>query len=118
MGWKGVTVMDQRVRFISEYLDGYFPVNELCDQFSISRKTAYKWIHRFEKEGPKGLEDRSHRPHSCPHKTDSAIVEAILKARMKHPTWGRLGVKATLYTLLIRRNVIGCGYGAAVADRI
>ena len=28
------------------------------------------------------------------------------------------GVKATLYTLLIRRNVIGCGYGAAVADRI
>jgi transposase InsO family protein len=88
MGWKGVTVMDQRVRFISEYLDGYFPVNELCDQFSISRKTAYKWIHRYEKEGPKGLEDRSHRPHYCPHKTDSAIVEAILKARMKHPTWG------------------------------
>ena len=31
---------------------------------------------------------------------------------------GRLGVKATLYTLLIRRNVIGFGYGAAVADRI
>ena len=30
----------------------------------------------------------------------------------------RPGVKATLYTLLIRRNVIGCGYGAAVAGRI
>ena len=29
-----------------------------------------------------------------------------------------LGVKATLYTLLIRRDVIGCEYGAAVADRI
>ena len=25
MGWKGVTVMDQRVRFIAEYLKGYFP---------------------------------------------------------------------------------------------
>lgn len=40
MGWKGVTVMGQRVIFISEYLNGYFPVNEICDQFSISRKTA------------------------------------------------------------------------------
>jgi hypothetical protein len=33
-----VTVMDQRIRFISEYLDGYFPVNELCRQFEISKE--------------------------------------------------------------------------------
>ena len=30
MGWKGVTIMDQRVRFIAEYLKEYFPFNELC----------------------------------------------------------------------------------------
>jgi hypothetical protein len=24
MGWKGVTIMDQRIRFIAEYLNGYF----------------------------------------------------------------------------------------------
>jgi transposase len=88
MGWKGVTVMDQRVRFISEYLNGYFPVNELCDQFSISRKTAYKWIHRYEREGSKGLEDRSHKPHYCPHETDTDIVDAIMEVRSKHLTWG------------------------------
>ncbi len=63
MGFKGVTVMDQRIRFISEYLDGYCPVNELCLQFSISRKTAYKWIHRYERRGQRGLTDRPHRPH-------------------------------------------------------
>ena len=28
MGWEGVTVMDQRVRFIAEYLNRFFPVNE------------------------------------------------------------------------------------------
>ena len=33
MSWKGVTVMDQRVRFISEYLNAYFPFTELCTQF-------------------------------------------------------------------------------------
>ncbi|MCX5806712.1 MAG: hypothetical protein NT010_11730 [Proteobacteria bacterium] len=46
MGWEGVTIMNQRVRFIAEYLNEYFPVNELCLQFNISRKTGYKGEHR------------------------------------------------------------------------
>jgi len=46
MGWEGVTVIDLKVRFVSDYLDGYFSFSELCRQFNISRKTGYKWIHR------------------------------------------------------------------------
>ena len=88
MGWKGVTVIDQRVRFIAEYLKGYFSFHELCLQFSISRKTGYKWVERYEQEGPEGLVDRSRRPHSSPHITDEAVIEAIVQARLKHPTWG------------------------------
>jgi transposase-like protein len=67
MSWKGVTVMDQRIRFIAEYLEGYFPFNELCIQFSISRKTGYKWVQRYENHGEEGLTDQSRRPHFCPH---------------------------------------------------
>jgi transposase-like protein len=78
MSWKRVTVMDQRVRFIAEYLKGYFLFNELCFQFSISRKTGYKWVQRYEEYGIEGLTDRARRPHTCPHKTDTAIVEAIV----------------------------------------
>jgi hypothetical protein len=55
MGWKGVTVMDQRVRFIAEYLKGYFPFNELYGEFNISRKTGYKWVERYEQGGPGGV---------------------------------------------------------------
>ena len=29
----------------------------------VSRKTVYKWIGRYEKEGWLGLEDRSRAPH-------------------------------------------------------
>jgi hypothetical protein len=36
MGWKGFTVMDQRVLFIAEYLKGYFRFNELCHQFNTN----------------------------------------------------------------------------------
>src|SRR5271157_537517 len=88
MGWKGVTVMDQRVRFIAEYLKEYFPFNELCLQFSISRKTGYKWVERYEEGGSCALADQSRRPHTCPHLTDDAVIEALVKERGKHPTWG------------------------------
>ena len=88
MSWKGVTIMDQRVRFISEYLNGYFSVSELCRQFDISRKTGYKWINRYKKYGAEGLIEKSAKPHSCPHKTNPAIVKAIITQRKKHPTWG------------------------------
>lgn len=80
--------MDQRVRFIAEYLEEYLPFNELCFQFNISRKTGYKWVQRYLEYGVEGLADRSRRPHACPHKTDSALVEAIVRTRMKHPSWG------------------------------
>lgn len=88
MGWKGVTIMDQRVRFIAEYIKDYFPFSELCLQFNISRKTGYKWVERYEEEGPKGLADHSRRPHSCPHCTDQEIIDALVRSREKHPTWG------------------------------
>jgi transposase len=88
MSWQGVTVMDQRIRFIGEYLKGYFLFNELCFQFSVSRKTGYKWVQRYEEQGLDGLNNRSTRPHNCPNGTDAAIIEAIVAARLKHPSWG------------------------------
>ena len=63
-------------------------VAELCRTFGISRKTGDKWITRYEKEGPSGLEDRSRAPHRIPHKTPPESVEFILDERTKHPTWG------------------------------
>lgn len=81
MPWKGVTIMDQRVRFISEYLEGYFSIAELCRQFNVSRKTGYKWIGRYEDYGTRGLEDLSSKPHSCPHKTHFRVVRVIKMAR-------------------------------------
>ena len=56
MPWKGVTVSEQRQRFLEDYQLNYYPVTEQAEHFSISRKTAYpgpttragKWIDRFE----------------------------------------------------------------------
>ena len=47
MGWKGVTVMDQRIHFIAEYLKGYFPFN-LAHQFLVNfwNDIAPGWEYR------------------------------------------------------------------------
>jgi len=40
-----------------------YGITELSQAYEVSRKTAYKWIGRYEKEGWLGLEDRSRAPH-------------------------------------------------------
>ena len=42
MPWKEVKPMDQKLRFISDYLNGYFSITELCSRFGISMKILVK----------------------------------------------------------------------------
>ena len=88
MPWSNTSPMDQKIRFVADYRRHFFFLAELCARFGVSRKTAYMWIGRFESDGPSGLEDRSRRPHACPHQTPSEVVEALLEFRRRHPTWG------------------------------
>jgi putative transposase len=88
MPWQETLLMDQRVPFIADYQRDVFDVADLARRFSISRKTAYKWIDRYEVGGPAGLVDRSRRPAHCPHETPETIVAALLEVRGHHPTWG------------------------------
>ena len=37
MPWKEVKPVNQKLRFIGDYLNGYFDVTELCSRFGISR---------------------------------------------------------------------------------
>jgi putative transposase len=81
MPWEGVTAREQRQNFIRDYTDGRYSKTELAERFSISSKTAYKWISRFKTEVPKGIEERSRRPNSCPWQTDKRIAEDLLALR-------------------------------------
>src|SRR3977135_2586242 len=38
-------------------------------------------LARYRRDGPAGLEPRSHRPASCPHQVDQALVQPILELR-------------------------------------
>ncbi|MDH3569185.1 MAG: IS481 family transposase [Gemmatimonadota bacterium] len=88
MPWSEVTVVNQRTRFVADVERGVFSMTEVCQRYGISRPTGYRWRERYDDEGPKGLYDRSHRPHTCPHQTPAAVWTAIRDARLHHPSWG------------------------------
>jgi putative transposase len=88
MPWKEVHSLDQRRELIKTYESGLFTVMELSEQFGVSRKTAYKWIHRFEASGLPGLVEQTRAPHKCPHRTPSYIEDALLGLRRRHRLWG------------------------------
>ncbi|MGH8580524.1 MAG: DDE-type integrase/transposase/recombinase, partial [Gammaproteobacteria bacterium] len=49
------------------------------------------------------MAERSRRPHACPTQTPKEIVEALIEARRRHPSWGA----KNLLALLSRRHSEG-----------
>lgn len=88
MPWQETDPMRERVQFIALYQTGLYTMSELCARFGISRKTGYKWVARYEQEGPAGLQERSHAPHHCPHRMVPEIERVLLAAKQMHPSWG------------------------------
>ena len=62
MSWRNVKVEDQREYLVQSYLSNVASMKELCEECGVSRKTGYKWVHRYEKDGKKGLSDLSRAP--------------------------------------------------------
>lgn len=88
MPWQGVSPVDLRLQFITEYLTELESITDLAAAYGISRKTAYYWIRHYERDGPGRLAGASRRPHSMPRATPAAIIEQLLATRRRHPTWG------------------------------
>jgi len=88
MPWKGVTVSEERQRFIEAYRLGYYSVSDLADRFSISRTTAHKWIRRHKLFGDNGFHELSRRPCNSPSQTDPTIAKELITLRKTHPSWG------------------------------
>lgn len=88
MSWSCTNVMDERKRFVLRALDPTTCMAELCREFGIARKTGYKWLERFKKNGERGLEDLARRPKRSPSKISAELQLEIIKLRKEHPSWG------------------------------
>jgi putative transposase len=78
MPFKESCAMDERMRFIGYVLSGEASMTELCEAFSISRKTGYKWVARYEEFGPAGLEERPSVPRMSRRRRSSRRSSAFV----------------------------------------
>jgi len=88
MPWKSLSVMDEKMRFVSECLCGEEPMTMLCERYGISRQTGYQLKRRYQAEGPRGLEARSRAPHRPGRVTAAELVVRIVDLRRRKPHWG------------------------------
>jgi len=96
MPWRESCAMDERMRFIVDCRSDEWTMTELCERYEISRKTGYKWLERYESEGPAGLAERSRAPASHGRATPEHLAEAIVGLRRERPTWGPRKIVAKL----------------------
>lgn len=88
MPWKETNVDEEKVKFIAAYKTGGWSMTDLCREFGIDRSTGYKYIRRFNEQGLEGLKEQSRAPKNQPNAVRPKLVELILEARDKKPTWG------------------------------
>ena len=96
MPWKVTDAMDQKIELINYWKKRQMTISELSSIFGISRKTAYKWIRRFEDEGPTGLLERPRAPLRHPNATDRLIKEKVVLAKNQFRRWGPKKIRAWL----------------------
>ena len=88
--------MDQRVAFIADWLRDQWTMTELAARYSISRKTAYKLVARYQADPAHGVAERSRAPHRHGRAQPVSTRTAVLDLRRAHPTWGPKKLRAVL----------------------
>ncbi len=96
MPWKEIRVVDLRKQMIAEWLEGCNSISGLSKAYGVSRKTIYKWIKRYEKEGKDGLRDQPKTPRRLAKATEQRLVDIIIAAKLAHQYWGPKKLRSSL----------------------
>lgn len=97
-----------KLTLVQRVFDEGWSIAEAARMANISRQSASRWIARFRRDGPAGLEPRSRRPRRCPRALPPATVWAILQARLQSgrgPQWIAWRFKlavSTVHRILVR----------------
>ena len=98
-------------RRLCDRIESGWTVASAAESMNISRQCAHKWWRRYRDEGVAGLEDRSSRPHTCPHQTPARVerrIVALRRSRKLGPARlaGIVDVPAsTVHRVLVRHGV-------------
>src|SRR5260370_41028857 len=100
MPWKLTSLVAERMRLVSAVLKGHKTMQQVADDFGVSRKTAGKWLRRFMRFGGRGLRDMSRRPHQSPRRIGGRWRQRVGRVRRSPRRWG----PKKLHVLLVGRR--------------
>lgn len=89
MTWKVQDVVGQRIEFVVRALKGE-SVQDLCQEFEVSRQTGHLWLRRYREEGTlTALKDRSHVAKRVWNRTPEKVTQRVLALRREFGWAGR-----------------------------
>ena len=80
MPWRERSPMDERVQFISDHRRQLWTMTELCERYSISRKTGYKWLARYD----------AHVARLLPARVEDPLAAHIVEDEIEDGSYERL----------------------------
>ena len=100
-----------RELMVRRVLEQAEPVKDMAVAFGVSERTVYKWLLRYRQHGVAGLQDRSSRPHQCPHRTPSRTVRQILKLRRFRRTAWEIAQQLSVPRSTVSQWLVRLGMG-------
>ncbi|MBA3238686.1 MAG: transposase [Parachlamydiaceae bacterium] len=88
MAWENFKVEHQRLQIVLAYKENLSSMADICRRHGISRKTAYKWVHRFLEHGEDGLKDLSKAPHSPNQIYTNNQIERAIDLKLRRRRYG------------------------------
>lgn len=89
--------MEQRTQMLLDWQSGVFCKADLSRKYGVSRKTVYKWLHRYESGGIDSLGDRS-VPRRSPNAIPEALVDIIVAEKRNNKSRGSKKIHVQLQT--------------------
>jgi len=117
MPWRVKILKEVRRSFCEAVLASEASVSSLCRQFGISRKTGYKWLHRYRSKGAEGLLDKSRRPYCSPVRVSAALEALVVDLKRQYPYWGPRKLHRLLYQNHPDADRVGISTVGRILDR-
>lgn len=95
MPWKECSKVDEKIRFVSRYMDGE-KIAVLCREFGISRVTGHKIIDRYKEHGLDAFKELSRRPFRQANKLPFQLEKLIVGLKKEKPHWGAPKIRERL----------------------
>ena len=83
MPWKETHAVSERHHLVDLVVHNGIAISQAARSLGISRKTAHKWLARYDKRGRDALTDQSRARHTQSHSTPIEIRNLLVELRKK-----------------------------------